>query len=458
MATRTTSCGRSTRSIASTRRSGSTIRRSEARRRSCTAGSRPSPATAARADATQDPSLLGGCRVLDLADLGGAVCGRTLADLGADVVKVEPPGGEADRLQPPFVGDIENRDRSIPWLAANVNKRGATCDLGSVDGRALFGRLAAKARIVVESFPPGRLAELGLNELLRDAIVVSITPFGQDGPLADIPASDLEVTAASGSLWLAGEEGRPPVRTAQPQSPYWSGMYGALGALVALQSPVAQRVDVSAQAAMTTVHPPAPVWWDIAHAEHGRTGPFLLGRSNVGSRFRNLWACADGFVSFAIQGGPIGRHTGRMLAEWMAERGAVPAAVAAVDWDRFDNTTLTQAQVDELETAIAPFLRSLTKSEFFSEVVKRKMLGYPVGDASDSLADPQLRARDFWRALPPADGLGMLPFPGGFALFDGERPAVRRPAPRVGEHNAEIWGQAGVDPDELARLRAVGAV
>jgi crotonobetainyl-CoA:carnitine CoA-transferase CaiB-like acyl-CoA transferase len=386
------------------------------------------------------------------------VCGRILADLGADVVKVEPPGGEPDRLRPPFVDDVENSEQSIPWLAANVNKRGVTCDLGSSEGRALFARLVATARIVVETFAPGRIRELGLDEALRDAIVVSITPYGQDGPLAGVPGSDLEVTAASGSLWLAGEEGRAPVRTTQPQSPYWSGMYGALGALVAMQSPVAQRIDVSAQAAMTTVHPPATLWWDIAREEHRRTGPYLLGRSNVGSRFRNLWACADGFVSFAIQGGPIGRHTGRMLAQWMAERGNVPAVIAAIDWDRFDNSTLTQAQVDELEAAIAPFLRSLTKAEFFDEVVERKMLGYPVGDASDSLADPQLRARDFWQMLSPAPGLPPLPFPGGFALFDGERPSVRRPAPRVGEHNAEVYGEAGISTDELARLRGAGVV
>ena len=386
------------------------------------------------------------------------MCGRILADLGADVVKVEPPGGEADRLQPPFVGDLENSVRSIPWIAANVNKRGVTCDLRSADGRALFARLAATARIVVESFAPGRLAELGLEPALRDAIVVSITPYGQDGPLASVAGSDLEVTAASGSLWLAGEPGRPPVRTTQPQSPYWSGMYGALGALVALQSPAPQRVDVSAQASMTTVHPPAPVWWDIAREEHGRTGPFLLGRSNVGSRFRNLWPCADGFVSFAIQGGPIGRHTGRMLTQWMGETGAVPAVIAAIDWDHFDNSRLSQAEVDELEGAIAPVLAQLTKAEFFAGVVKRKMLGYPVGDASDSLADPQLRARDFWQTLSPAGGLPPLPFPGGFALFDGERPAVRRAAPGVGQHNAEVYREVGVGPDELARFRAAGVV
>jgi crotonobetainyl-CoA:carnitine CoA-transferase CaiB-like acyl-CoA transferase len=225
-----------------------------------------------------------------------------------------------------------------------------------------------------------------------------------------------------------------------------------------MRAPAPQRVDVSAQAAMTTVHPPAPVWWDIAREEHGRTGPFLLGRSNVGSRFRNLWACADGFVSFAIQGGPIGRHTGRMLAQWMAERGGVPSVIAAIDWDRFDNTTLTQAQVDALEAAIAPFLRSLTKAEFFAGVVSRKMLGYPVGDAADSLADPQLRARDFWRTQVPGEGLPPLPFPGGFALFDGERPAVRRPAPQVGEHNAVVYAEVGIDARELVRLREAGTV
>ena len=114
--------------------------------------------------------------------------------------------------------------------------------------------------------------------------------------------------------------------------------------------------------------------------------------------------------------------------------------------------------MDELEAAIAPFLRSLTKAEFFDEVVKRKMLGYPVGDASDSLADPQLRARDFWCHISPARGVPPLPFPGGFALFDGKRPEVRRPAPRVGEHNTEIYGEVGVGAHELARLREAGVI
>src|SRR5207244_11685509 len=142
--------------------------------------------------------------------------------------------------------------------------------------------------------------------------------------------------------------------------------------------------------------------------------------------------------------------------EVVAERRTGPAAIAAMARAAFDNTTLSQPGVDELEAATAPFLPSLTKAEFFDGVVKRKMLGYPAGDASDSLADPQLRARDFWRHISPAQGLPPLPFPGGFALFDGKRPEVRRPAPRVGERNAGLYGEVSVGRSDMTRHRAAG--
>ncbi|MGH2489961.1 MAG: CoA transferase, partial [Candidatus Limnocylindria bacterium] len=233
------------------------------------------------------------------------------------------------------------------------------------------------------------------------------------------------------------------------QSPFWSGMYAAMGALFALSARAAtrrgQQVDVSGQASMVTVHPPACVHWDVAKEEHRRLGAFLIGRSIVGARFRNIWDCADGHVSFAIQGGPIGRHTGRMLASWMAEHDCSAPRFRAIDWDQFDNRTLTQDQVDVLEGEVAAFLRTLTKREFFAGVIERNMLGYPVADASDVYADEQLQARDFWQDT-PIDGT-TLPFPGGFALFDGERPRVRRGPPRLGQHDAEILaGGARLEP------------
>ncbi|MDO8562454.1 MAG: CoA transferase, partial [Candidatus Limnocylindria bacterium] len=214
-----------------------------------------------------------------------------------------------------------------------------------------------------------------------------------------------------------------------------------------------QHVDTSMQSAMATVLPPAPLWWDVVGDEHTRTGPYLLGRSVVGARFRNLWPSADGYVAFAFQGGAIGRHTGRELTRWMGERAPLPAALATVDWDTFDNARLTQAQVDELETAVAPFLASLTKAEFYAGCVARGMLGYPVSNAADIQADPQLEARGFWQELRLAGDGPAYRFPGGFALFDGARPSLRRGAPRVGEDDAVA---DGLWPERAARRAPAG--
>lgn len=392
---------------------------------------------------------LNGLRVVELADGWAAHCGRILADLGADVVKVEPPEGDSSRARPPFIAGRPGPDRSIWFIALNANKRGIVADTRTPDGRDAVRRLIDGADVLVESLGPGGLAAIGLDGgALRAAnerlIHTTITPFGSDGPLADAPASDLEVTAAGGALWLAGEPDGPPVRTTLPQAPFWAGMYGAMGTLFALTARGAngrgQHVDTSAQASMVTVTPPAPVHWDLRRDDHVRLGPFLLGRSIVGARFRNVWRCADGYVSFAIQGGAIGRHTGRMLVEWMASRGEVPAALRAIDWDTFDNTVLGQDEVGALEAAIAPFFERLTKREFYDGVVARNMLGYPVSTVADLGADPQLDARGFWQELGIPEAGRTVLFPGGFALFDGERPRIRRAAPRLGEHDAEVLG------------------
>lgn len=407
-------------------------------------------------------------RVIEFADGWGAQCGRILADLGADVLKVEPPGGDASRARPPFIADRPGPDRGLWWIALNVNKRGVTLDIGKDAAAAILRRLIEGADVLVESFASGRLDALGFGaeriaEWNQRIVHTSITAYGQDGPLADAAASDLEVTAGSGALWLAGEPGRAPVRTSLPQSPFWAGMYGAMGTLFAHYAREltgrGQRVDTSAQASMVTVTPPAPVHWDVLGEEHRRLGPFLLGRSIVGARFRNIWRCKDGYVSFAIQGGAIGRHTGKMLVEWMAERGEVPAPLRAIQWEHFDNTTLGQDEVERLEAAIAPFFEGLTRREFFEGVLARNMLGYPVSTVADVRDDAQLATRGFWQEVDLPETGSAVSFPGGFALFDGERPAIRRPAPRLGQHNEEIYvGELGVTAAELDALRAQGAV
>src|SRR2546428_3266843 len=379
--------------------------------------------------------MLDGLRVLALAassrstpDALGAFCGRILADLGADVVFskwTEAP----ERRRPPLVGD-----ESALFLAMNANKREATIEIDQIP------RLAARADVIIQGQPLFDYAELAPEN--QRLILVTITPYGYGGPVTAAPASDLEITASSGSLWLAGEPGRAPVRTTAPQSPWWTGMYAAMGTLVALAARArtgrGQHVDVSAQACMATIHPPAIVFWETLREEHRRLGPYLIGRSIVGAKFRNIWPCRDGYVSFAIQGGPIGRHTGPMLADWMREKNALDEVVGAVDWDSFDNRTLSQAEVDRLEASVERFLRGLTKREFFAGVISRNILGYPVSDARGIFADEQLKARGFWGSLHV--GGRAVACPGGFALFDGERPAVRAQA---AEPAADVWSERG---------------
>jgi benzylsuccinate CoA-transferase BbsE subunit len=409
-----------------------------------------------------------GLRVLDLSGELGYLCGRILAELGADVVKVEPPGGDPGRRLPPFAADREGPDRSLTWLAGNINKRGVTCNVELAKGRELFLRLVERADAVVETEEPVSRAERGLGYERLSAgnpglVQTSITPFGAQGPRADWAASDLEISAASGGVWLAGDPDRPPVRVSTPTSSGWAGVAGAMGTLTALLARDVtgrgQWVDVSAQESMIAALAHAPIYWDMLRQDPRRSGPFLSGRSVTGANFRNIWPCKDGYLAFSLYGGSVGRHTGRALAGWMAERGAAEPAIAEFDWDRFDVATATPELVARLEGAIEPFFRTLTRQEFFQGVIERNMLGYPAATVEDIVADPQLAARGFWEELPtPWEAGARVRLPGSFALFDGERPPLRRPAPRLGEHNAELYGELGLEREALAQLRTEGVV
>ncbi len=373
--------------------------------------------------------LLDSYRVLDVTGPLGFLCGKILADMGADVVKVEPPGGDPARRSP------------LNWLATNANKRGITLDLSSESGRMQFRRLAKKADFVLESFPPGTLENWGLGyaHLSHEnpgLILVSITPFGQEGPYKDFQGSDLEIMALSGAMSLAGEEGGAPMRVSVPQSPMWVGAEAAMGAMTALAyrhtTGRGQHVDVSAQVAVMAALSHAPVFWDMSSINPERAGVFMTGRSVHGAKMRAFWPCKDGWVNFIIYGGAAGRWSNQQLVAWMDERGCAPAHLKEIDWSTFEVTTITQEEVDRIEAPIGDFFLDLTKREFLDGVVKRQMLAYPVSTTEDIYCNPQLAARGFWQDV---DG---LQYPGGFALVNGKRLAIRRPAPAVGEHNQEV--------------------
>ena len=368
------------------------------------------------------PAPLAGLRALDLTGEPGWLLGKILADLGVEVTKLDPPGGDPGRQAPPLVAG-PGGTAGAAWVAFNAGKQRLDLDLASEAGRRRFLDLAAAADFVIESEAPGRLADLGigwpqLSERNPRLVMTSVTPYGQDGPLAGVPASDLELMAAGGAVWLTGDADRPPVRVTLPQAATWACAYGAVGTLIAHHHRRAtgqgQHVDVSEQMSVLPMLVHAPYWWEMLGQNPMRAGAFLVGRNIHGAPMRNVWPCADGYLTFAIYGGAAGRQSNRALVEWMGERGLGDPYLEAIDWDGFDVATLTPAEVERMEAAIAPFLLTLTKREWLEGAEARRILGYAVADAADIAADPQLAARDVWREVDVPELGRAVTLPGGW--------------------------------------------
>jgi len=220
-----------------------------------------------------DTSLaLSDIRVLDLAGEPGWYCGKLLAELGADVIKVEPPGGDPGRRIGPFYHDEVDPQKSLYFFAHNTSKRSVTLNIATADGLALFRRLAATADVVIETFPPGFLESLGVGyQALAQArpgiIVASITGFGQSGPHSHYKAPDIVAVAMSGMMFLAGFPDEAPNRPYGNQSHYCASIQAATGILTALlhrdRTGEGQQVEVSMQEALSMNQETAMQTWDI---------------------------------------------------------------------------------------------------------------------------------------------------------------------------------------------------
>lgn len=400
--------------------------------------------------------MLSAYRVLDLSNRIGWLAGRLLADLGAEVIKVETPGA-----------CIESAD----WQAYNVNKRLLRLDLESAAGQLALDRLLGGFDVLIESTPPSDPAAPFLRvERLKAInprlIHVSVTPFGSAGPRADWLASDLEMMAAGGAMSLAGEPDGTPMRVSVPQSYCWAGAQAAVGALMALlhrtvSGGAGQHVDVSAQAAVMLALSHAPAFWDMEGSIPTRAGAYVTGRSIKGAKYRAFWPCADGFLNFVLYGGPAGRRTNAQLIGWMRERDADLGVLAQVDWKRFDPKAADQDEVDALERPIAAFFMQISKREFLEEASRREMLGYPVSTMPDITSDPQLAARDFWQYLAGTDGKSQRHC-GSFSIVDKVRAPLRHPPGKevdfqelLAESGPRPRSDAGVDSRDGDRLGAI---
>lgn len=402
--------------------------------------------------------MLDGTRVLDLGGEPAFLAGKLLGDLGADVIKVEPPAGDPARRRPPFRNGVEHPDGSLLWLALNTSKRGVTLDLAQAGGRALFLDLAARADVVIDT--PGAGA-IGWEELRRRngrLVHCVVTPFGEDGPAAGRRGSDLTVCAASGNLYSTGDPDRAPVRCALPVSHYHGGIEAAVGIVFALlareTSGAGQHLDVALQQAMVMPNIGTAAMYAMTGNRGARAGAFTRQQHSVA---REIWPCKDGFVSFALRGGAA-RIPGLIaMVAYMDEHGMASPALKAVDWKQHNLNLLTQADVDALSGEFAAFFLERTMAELYRAACERGLMLAPINDAREILASAQLAARGFFVDVAEAPG-GALRAPGAFAISSATRIGIRRPAPRLGEHTAEVLAEIGVDAGELGRLRAAGVV
>jgi len=416
--------------------------------------------------------LLKGYRMLDLADEKGAVCGKIFADMGADVIKVEPLSGCPTRTIPPFLEDQPGSDRSLYAIAYHAGKRSITLNLDAAEGQHLFIDLAKKADFIVESYPLGYLDNLGLGYGAIDRvnpriIYTSITPFGDRGPAKDYKAADIAIWAAGGMMFQMGEEGRPPLQMAQPQAGLHAGGEAAVASMIAHYpreiEGLGQRVVVNMQACIvwTLMNEQA---MPLLHGDYMRRSGVFSGM--IGGRRKTIFKCKDGSISGLVSGnGPFLASTNALIA-WMKEEGEVPewltkdGGIKALTPGGFMTATAKDLEeLDRAETVVGDFLKTKTKAEIWQNVMKRRILAAPVATVADIAADPQLEAREYF-VDKESKALGRtLRLPGAFAKLSRTPIGPAGAAPKVGEHNSEVYcGLLGLTEQRLSELQTDGII
>lgn len=416
---------------------------------------------------TDRNGMLAPYRILDLTDEKGWMCGKLLGDLGADVIKIEPPGGDPARNTGPFYHDEIDPEKSLYWFAYNTSKRGITLDLETTDGKGIFIRLAEESDFVLESFHPGYLEELGLGydileEINPRLILVSITPFGPAGPYRDYKAPDIVAWAMGGHMYHQGDPDRPPVRVSyHPQAYNNAGAEAAAAALVALRhrrlTGDGQQVDVPIQEVVARTILTAN--WDQNRIYPTRSREIQL-PSGETIRPIFVWPCKDGEVIwFYAFGSPIAKARIDPLIHWIDEEGMATDFLRSFNWETFQGLDLTQEILDRIATPTTEFFLSHTKAELYEGAIARQIFLYPVSNVAEVCSSPQLAFRSYWRKIHHPDLDETITYPGPFFSSTEASPDISHPAPGIGEHNIEIYhNELGISRKQLVSFRENGVI
>src|SRR3984957_11215311 len=347
-----------------------------------------------------DRAALAGIRVLDLADNAVAYAGRLLADLGAEVIRIEPPRGDGMR-RAAALAVSQGALASCADAFWNVNKKSITLDLGSTDGQRLFGDLVAKSDVVIETFDPGTLSGWGIGyaQMKRrnpGIILVSVTPYGQTGPCAKFHATDLTLLAAGGLLSLGGYPETGPVAVAGQQGYLAAAIFGAVASLKALLEREGtnhgQWLDVSGQECIAFALEDAIPEWYLSHSIRRRTG------DQAREAGTGVYPCHDGYVSMVA--GRLGTAKAfKTLVQWIADSGT-PGGDELLD-ERWQDFKFRQSPhgIAPFAEIFGAFCASRSKQELYSEGQARQIAIAPVNTVADIVADPQLRANGYFQSL-----------------------------------------------------------
>ncbi|MBI4216250.1 MAG: CoA transferase [Chloroflexi bacterium] len=392
-------------------------------------------------------------KILDFTHaIAGPYCTKLLADLGAEVVKIERPGiGDPARAMAPFLHDDPHPEKSGLFLHLNTNKRGVTLDLKTTSGQSLARTLAQEVDAVVESFRPGVMASLGLDyeALGRDnprLVYASISNFGQTGPYRDYKATEIVIAAMGWEMYSCGQPDREPLKPGATVLQFQGGLIAAVATMGALtyarRTGQGQYVDVSlmeTQAGTIDRRYQSLLRYQYSGEYTKRAVPGGMSIMPSGP-----YPCADGFVRFLT------------LPQWWPRLCEMLGQPQLASDPRFANRYNVEMK-GEVDALVMAWCMERGKVKCATEAQSHGIPCLPVNTAEDLLKDPQIQERGFFVEV-EHPVMGKTKLPGAPYKLKQSPWALRRPAPTLGQHNAEVLGALGYGPDDLVRLRGLGVI
>jgi crotonobetainyl-CoA:carnitine CoA-transferase CaiB-like acyl-CoA transferase len=387
--------------------------------------------------------LLPGYRVLDLTSSIGALCGKLLGDLGMDVIKIEPPEGEATRGEPPFAKGHLHGEGSLRFAYLNAGKRSVTLDITQSQGKKILLDLVERTDVLVEDYSPGHLSSWGLGyEVLlqrqKKLVLVSCSGFGQDGPYANYKTTDLIGNAMGGLLYISGDPKMTPCNPPETQAFYYASLFASYGVMLALWQRetrgIGAWIDASVQASMALHEHVA-----FNYSAEGRVMK-RAGSQHQHNAPANLFECENGWISLFV----TQTHWPLLLKVW-------PDHDPALDDPKWINSNLRRQHADYINTQVTSFTSKFLKEDLAELMQKHGIPGLPVNSPSDFMKDPHIQARGFFSEV-NHPVLGSFAQPGAPFMVDGQR-SPPSPAPLLGQHNNEVLcGELGLTSEDVAVL------